>query len=102
MCAMGLYGEHVVARSIAVTGVQMQNNKLFSSAGLGAVPANDIDTQAGDARRPVSERDLLRYMGDLLLELEEMAAANRFEGLADLLGYAHRETQRNQRLRVDR
>ena len=45
----------------------------------------------------VSDQDLLTYMADLLLELEEMAVAQRFDGLADLLGYAHRETQRNRK-----
>ena len=45
----------------------------------------------------MSERDLLAYIGDLLLELEELAVAHEFEGLGDLLGYAHRETLRNRK-----
>ena len=46
-----------------------------------------------------TEQDLLLYMGDLISELEAMAVSASFEGLADLLGYAHRETERHREAR---
>jgi hypothetical protein len=44
-----------------------------------------------------AERDLLNYMGTLLLELEEIAVGAEMEGLADLLAYACREVERNRK-----
>ena len=47
-----------------------------------------------------SKRDLLLYMGDLLAELETMATKSAMVGLADLLGFAHREVERNLNLHL--
>ncbi len=44
----------------------------------------------------ISDRDLLNYMADMVLELEELAVLKRMEGVADLLGCAHRAIKRNQ------
>lgn len=49
-------------------------------------------SRAGIAQ--ASDSDVLTYMADLLLEMETMAVGARFEGLADLLAYAQRETVR--------
>lgn len=53
---------------------------------------NTNKKQSGIAE--TSDRDLLIYIGDLLLELEELAVASRFDGLADRLALAHREAGR--------
>ena len=41
-----------------------------------------------------SDSDVLTYLADLLLEMETMAVGARFDGLADLLACAKRETVR--------
>ena len=51
------------------------------------------------SRSAASEQDLLVYMVDLLAELQTLANKARFKGLADLLGYAHREAERNRKAR---
>ena len=45
----------------------------------------------------MSEHDLLTYMADILLELEEMAVFRQLDGVADLIGCAHRAVQRSNR-----
>lgn len=57
------------------------NSSLNNSVGLGNI----------------SDRDLLSYMADMLLELEELAVFRQLDGVADLLGCAHRAIQRNQK-----
>ena len=69
---------------------------LVSSAGTSPPSQtfeDDIHTQA-------TKRDLLLYMGDLLSELETIASKAAMDGLADLLGYAQREVERNRKMQL--
>ena len=74
----------------------MQNNKARLSNNHRLLSTSDFNP-APPIVHQMTDRDLLAYMGDLLLELEELAVAHKFEGLGDLLGYAHRETERNRK-----
>ncbi len=47
--------------------------------------------------RQAAERDLLLYMQDLLRELEALAVGANLEGLAELLAFASRETERTRK-----
>jgi hypothetical protein len=62
-----------------------------------AVAPPKQDAVSGNALGLANNRDLLLYMGDMLDELEAMAASARLEGLADLLRLAGREAERNRK-----
>ncbi len=53
--------------------------------------------RGGGGLAQAPERDLLLYMHDLLAELEAIAVGAELEGLADLLSFACRETERNRK-----
>jgi hypothetical protein len=53
--------------------------------------------RAGTGLAQAPERDLLLYMQDLIVELEAMAIGAKMEGLADLLGFVSRETERSRK-----
>ena len=76
------------------------NSRLIDTGATVAAikPSSDTETR-GSWLLQASDRDLLIYMGDLLSELTGLAVNARFEGLADLLGYAHREIERNRNAR---
>ena len=66
-----------------------------ANTAIGSVHA----AQAGETRpKGASNADLLLYIGDLLAELQTMATQANISGVADLLGYAHREVERSRRL----
>jgi hypothetical protein len=64
---------------------------------VAAIRPSPQDTAAGHASMLANNRDLLLYIGDMLEELETMAARARLEGLADLLGFASREAERTRK-----
>jgi hypothetical protein len=69
------------------------NDRLLgvSTLGFSSDPSKSIGLS-----NDISDGDLLSYMADILLELEEMAVFKQLDGVADLLGCAHRAIQRNQ------
>ena len=60
-------------------------------------PGRKDGRRVGSGLAQAPERDLLLYMQDLLVELEAMAVGAKLEGLADLLSFACRETERNRK-----
>jgi hypothetical protein len=73
---------------------QADENSTFATV---KTDANGTSSPTGTLGQ-ASKQDLLLYMGDMLAELEAIAVNAHIEGLADLLGYAYRETERNQKL----
>jgi hypothetical protein len=63
-----------------------------------AIAPSKQDMAPGKTLAQASNRDLLLYIGDMLDELEVMAATARLEGLADLLNVASREAERNRKI----
>ena len=60
--------------------------------------AADIKSNSGNPGT-ASDINLLIYMADMIIELEMLAVRARCDGLADLLGYVYRETERNRKLK---
>jgi hypothetical protein len=75
----------------AVCGASDDGLSNISTLGLNSSSSKSI------GMGQVPDQDLVNYMADILLELEEMAVFKQWDGVADLLGCAHRAIQRNQK-----